>query len=128
MAGKTGTLVLAEYSLDRLGVKPVLRLPTAKRGSADHLANSNVPSDLQEKVASLLASESSRKVRPRAIRAIACLLMPSVMRGTSSSLEPDHLDSVLPMAKQSTSAGPAWLVSELERDLPDILRAQEWVM
>jgi hypothetical protein len=66
VAGKTGTLVLAEYSLDRLGPKPVLRLPTAKRGSADHLANSNVPSDLQEKVASLLASESSRKVRPGA--------------------------------------------------------------
>ena len=64
VAGKTGTPVLAEYSLDRLGPKPVLRLPTAKRGSADHMANTNVPSDLQEKVASLLASESSRKVRP----------------------------------------------------------------
>ncbi|BDA48868.1 probable vacuolar protein sorting-associated protein 13A at C-terminar half [Coccomyxa sp. Obi] len=62
VAGKTGTPVLAEYSLDRLGPKPVLRLPTAKRGSADNMANTNVPSDLQEKVASLLASESSRKV------------------------------------------------------------------
>ena len=64
VAGKTGTPVLAEYSLDRLGAKPVLRLPTAKRGSADHMTNTNVPSDLQEKVASLLASESSRKVHP----------------------------------------------------------------
>ncbi len=56
--------MLAEYSLDRLGAKPVLRLPTAKRGSADHMTNTNVPSDLQEKVAALLASESSRKVHP----------------------------------------------------------------
>lgn len=75
VAGKAGTLVLAEYSLDRLGPKPVLRLPTAKRGSADHLANSNVPTDLQEKVASLLASESSRKVRTHRFSSYSCCLV-----------------------------------------------------
>jgi hypothetical protein len=59
--GKQGSLVLAEYSLDRLGTKPVLRLPTATSGSVS-VHNGSVPSELQEKVASLLASESSRKV------------------------------------------------------------------
>lgn len=64
MKNKTGSLVSKEYSLDRLGAKPVLRLPTAKSpaGSSDNLAQGAVPAELQEKVASLLASESSRKV------------------------------------------------------------------
>jgi len=75
VAGKAGTLVLAEYSLDRLGPKPVLRLPTAKRGSADQFANSNVPTDLQEKVASLLASESSRKVSTHRFSSFSCCLV-----------------------------------------------------
>ena len=61
---KTGSLVSKEYSLDRLGAKQVMRLPTAKSpsGSSDNLAQGSVPAELQEKVASLLASESSRKV------------------------------------------------------------------
>lgn len=63
---KTGSLVSKEYSLDRLGAKQVMRLPTAKSpsGSSDNLAQGSVPAELQEKVASLLASESSRKVSP----------------------------------------------------------------
>ena len=62
---KTGSLVSQEYSLDRLGTKPVLRLPTARSpgGSSDNLTQGSVPTELQEKVASLLASESSRKVK-----------------------------------------------------------------
>ena len=62
---KTGSLVSQEYSLDRLGTKPVLRLPTARSpgASSDNLTQGSVPTELQEKVASLLASESSRKVR-----------------------------------------------------------------
>jgi hypothetical protein len=65
---KTGSLVSKEYSLDRLGAKAVMRLPTAKSpaGSSDNLAQGSVPADLQEKVASILASESSRKVSPAA--------------------------------------------------------------
>ena len=61
---KTGSLVSKEYSLDRLGAKQVMRLPTAKSptGSSDNLAQGSIPAELQEKVASLLASESSRKV------------------------------------------------------------------
>ncbi len=61
---KTGSLVSKEYSLDRLGAKQVMRLPTAKDlpGSSDNLTQGSVPAELQEKVASLLASESSRKV------------------------------------------------------------------
>jgi hypothetical protein len=66
---KTGSLVSKEYSLDRLGAKAVMRLPTAKSpaGSSDNLAQGSVPADLQEKVASLLASESSRKVSLAAV-------------------------------------------------------------
>ena len=69
MKNKTGSLVSKEYSLDRLGAKAVMRLPTAKSpaGSSDNLAQGSVPADLQEKVASLLASESSRKVGLAAI-------------------------------------------------------------
>jgi len=61
---KTGSLVSKEYSLDRLGAKQVMRLPTAKDlpGSSENLTQGSVPAELQEKVASLLASESSRKV------------------------------------------------------------------
>ena len=72
---KTGSLVSQEYSLDRLGTKPVLRLPTARSpgGSSDNLAQGSVPTELQEKVASLLASESSRKVTsPIGCRALIC--------------------------------------------------------
>ena len=66
---KTGSLVSKEYSLDRLGAKQVMRLPTAKSpaGSSDNLAQGSIPAELQEKVASLLASESSRKVRPASL-------------------------------------------------------------
>jgi hypothetical protein len=60
--GKTGAPILAEYSLDRLGTKPVLRLPTAKKAGSGDASTGGVPTELQERVASLLASESSRKV------------------------------------------------------------------
>ena len=85
---KTGSLVSQEYSLDRLGTKPVLRLPTARSpgGSSDNLTQGSVPTELQEKVASLLASESSRKVRPplrclipMCIRHSACKRLPYVL-------------------------------------------------
>lgn len=64
--------MLAEYSLDRLGAKPVLRLPIARKGS-ESLGQGGVPSELQEKVASLLASESSRKVQSPSLSTAAQL-------------------------------------------------------
>lgn len=69
--GKLGRPMSAEYSLDELGVKRSLFLPSIMKtfrsvGRSHRLRsieNANVPDDLKEKVASLLAQEFSKQVR-----------------------------------------------------------------
>lgn len=70
MKGKLGRPISEEYSLDELGVKRSLFLPSIMKtfrsvGRTQRLRsfeNANVPDDLKEKVASLLAQEFSKQV------------------------------------------------------------------
>lgn len=71
--GRMGTSQIAHYDLDRLGVQAPLHLPTAdssavKGGSIDQMQTlqdnmPDMPDDVKQRLASLLAAEFSKKVR-----------------------------------------------------------------
>lgn len=73
MQNRLGRPFAASYELDKLGSKPPLNLPSANKTFNSNSAlervrtmrdMTNVPDSLKERVASVLASEFSKKVGP----------------------------------------------------------------
>ena len=73
MQNRVGRPFAATYELDKLGSKAPLNLPSATKTFSGNSTlervrtlqrDSNVPNSLKERVASVLASEFSKKVRP----------------------------------------------------------------
>lgn len=87
---RLGRPYAASYELDKLGAKPPLNLPSANKtfssnGALERVRTmrdmTNVPDSLKERVASVLASEFSKKVQRASWLGMQCSLQVTAQDG-----------------------------------------------